>query len=106
MGLRAGERRALHSIEDGLAVSDPKLASLLATFTRLTASEALPGRETIPNRPPGESLRRQLVWPLLWFVTSVALIAMALALSHTSGEATCTSRTSACTEQMLARTGW
>jgi pimeloyl-ACP methyl ester carboxylesterase len=37
MSLSAREQQALDSIEDGLSGADPKLASLLATFTRLTA---------------------------------------------------------------------
>ena len=40
MGLSEREQQALDSIEDGLAGSDPELASLLATFTRLTAGDA------------------------------------------------------------------
>ncbi len=106
MGLRADEQQAMHSIEDGLAISDPQLVSLLATFTRLTAGEALPGRETIPDRRPGESLRWQLVGPLLWLVTSVALIGVALAISNGSGGAPCSSSISACTAQMPTHTGW
>ena len=106
MGLSAGEQQALDSIEDGLAGSDPKLASLLATFTRLTAGEALPAREKIRacSRRPGRSrryhcpdpgsrrvrrprkgLRWQLAWPLLWLVVSVALIAVALIAGNSGG---------------------
>lgn len=47
MSLSVRERHALHCIENGLVGSDPKLASLLATFTRLTAGEAMPVREKI-----------------------------------------------------------
>src|SRR5215467_7013959 len=41
------EQQALASIEDGLAGSDPKLASLLATFARLASGEEMPVREKI-----------------------------------------------------------
>ena len=44
MGLSAREQQALRSIEGGLTVSAPRLASRLAVFTRLTAGEAFPAR--------------------------------------------------------------
>ena len=50
MSLSAWEQQALRSIEDGLTASDPKLASLLATFTRLTSGEAMPVRQKIRAR--------------------------------------------------------
>jgi hypothetical protein len=48
MSLSSHEQHALHSIEDRLCVSDPELASLLATFSRLTAGEDMPAREKAP----------------------------------------------------------
>jgi hypothetical protein len=45
MSLSSHEQHALHSIENRLCVSDPELASLLATFSRLTAGEDMPARE-------------------------------------------------------------
>lgn len=39
MCLSARDRRALDSLEDQLAGSDPRLASLMATFTRLVSGE-------------------------------------------------------------------
>jgi CHASE1-domain containing sensor protein len=48
MSLSSHEQHALHSIEDRLCVSDPELASLLATFSRLTAGEDMPVREKTP----------------------------------------------------------
>jgi hypothetical protein len=50
MSLSAWEQQALRSIEDGLMASDPKLTSLLATFTRLTSGEAMPVRKAIRAR--------------------------------------------------------
>src|SRR5215813_5122443 len=47
MSISPKEQQALASIEDGLAGSDPKLASLLATFTRLASDEKMPVREKI-----------------------------------------------------------
>jgi hypothetical protein len=47
MSLSARDRQALDSIEDQLAGSDPRMASLMATFTRLTSGEEMPAREDI-----------------------------------------------------------
>lgn len=51
MSLSPREQQILHSIEGELARCDLRLTSLLATFTRLTAGEALPARENILARP-------------------------------------------------------
>jgi hypothetical protein len=45
MSLSAREQHELRSIENSLTDSDPSLASLLATFTRLTAAGEMPVRE-------------------------------------------------------------
>jgi Protein of unknown function (DUF3040) len=124
MGLSEREQQALDSIEDGLAGSDPKLASLLATFTRLTAGDALPPREKIracpgrpgarrryhcldlgPRRPrrPRTGLGWQLAWPLLWLVVSIALIALIAGTSGGGGGACYGWTVSACTGQAPAR---
>ena len=51
--LSARDRQALDSIDDQLAGSDPQLASLMATFTRLSSGEEMPHREDIrADRPP------------------------------------------------------
>jgi len=47
MSLSAREQHALESIEESLCGCDPRLASMLATFTRLTAGEEMPVRERI-----------------------------------------------------------
>ena len=49
MSLSAWEQQALDCIEDELAGSDTKLASLLATFARHASGQELPAREKIPN---------------------------------------------------------
>jgi hypothetical protein len=61
MSLSSHEQHALHSIENRLCVSDPELASLLATFTRLTAGEDMPAREKTPTGrlAPRRSHRRR-----------------------------------------------
>ena|SRR5437773_9002695 len=109
MSLNTQERRVLHSIGEDLSGSDPKLVSLLATFTRLTQDEEMPGHERIgaggqprgPRRPrPGRCRRhawhaRMLSQPptlqraglLLWLVIAICLVAVALAVNRNGGSA-------------------
>jgi hypothetical protein len=52
MSLSAREQQALESVEDGLAESDPGLASRLGIFSRLASGEEMPERDEIqPIRP-------------------------------------------------------
>ena len=115
LSLSPKERQALVSIEDALAGSDPKLASLLATFARLASDEEMPVREKIratrhratrrPHR--NQSQRRgnahrdarrlclRLGWPqtmllLLWLAATIALVAVALILNRDSRNGPCT----------------
>src|SRR5215470_4516001 len=123
MSLRPKEQQALASIEDGLAGSDPKLASLLATFARLASDEEMPVREKIratrhraarrPHR--SQSQRRgnardarrlcpRLSWPrtmlLLWLAVTIALVAVALIFNRGSRNGPCAeSRPMACAQQ-------
>jgi hypothetical protein len=98
------EHQALNSIQSVLGHTDPKLASQLATFSRLASSEEMPTHERVRSplrRPPyrrsyrrrrgkaldhGRGLQRTIV--LIWLVTSVALITVAVILSN-GGPATC-----------------
>jgi hypothetical protein len=108
MSLNEPHRQALGSIEDGLAGSDPRLASMLNIFSRLAAGEEMPAPEKIPmrrrrsaaHRPrrtrrhprPGRALPQphrlylHLGWQqamlLLWMVISVGLLAAALVLNN------------------------
>ena len=114
MSLNEPHRQALGSIADGLAGSDPRLASMLNIFSRLAAGEEMPAREKIPvrrRRPAAHRprrarrrLRRSMACPqtrrryprlgrqqamlVLWAVITAALLAVALAL-NTSGHKTC-----------------
>ena len=114
MSLSPKEQQALASIEDGLAGSDPKLASLLATFARLASDEEMPVRENIrairhpaTRRPRrNQSQRRgnarrdahrlclRLGWPqtmlLLWLAVTIALVAVAMILNRDSRNRECT----------------
>jgi hypothetical protein len=85
MSLKAWEQRALDSIKDGLAGSDPHLAALLTTFARLASAEEMPAREMILASP-----RVKQQWPLLlWLVITAALITVAMTLGHNGGQGTC-----------------
>jgi len=103
------ERQALGSIEDGLAGSDPRLASMLSIFSWLAAGEEMPTREKIRirrGRPAARRPRRvialpqarrlyprlgrQQAMPLLWAVITAALLAIALILNTSGHNAPCT----------------
>jgi hypothetical protein len=69
MSNRAREQQALDSITEELTRSEPRLAALLATFTRLVSGEEMPVHEKIREgssyaaarhrrRPAGKSHRR------------------------------------------------
>ena len=107
MSLSTWERQALDSIKDDLASCDPALVARLTIFTRLASGEAMPAREKIHvgsrravrrSRPEPRHTRRgyqrlglqQAVPLLLWLVTAVAVIAIALACNHGGGQGTCT----------------
>ena len=53
MSLTEPETQALGSLADGLAGSDPRLASMLTIFSRLAAGEEMPAREKTRVRAPG-----------------------------------------------------
>ena len=114
MSLTEPERQALGSIADGLAGSDPRLASMLIIFSRLAAGEEMPAREETRGRRGRPAVlrprraRRHPRWGiafprprrryprpawqqamlLLGAVVSAALLTAALALTG-SGHNTC-----------------
>jgi hypothetical protein len=98
--LNAWEQNALDSIKDGLASSDPTLVARLTIFTRLASGEEMPAREKILAGPrqavlrsgpePRYTRRQQAVPPLLWLVTTVALIAVALVCNRGGSPGACT----------------
>lgn len=115
MSLSAREQQALNAIEERLTGSDPKLASLLAMFSRLTSGEEMPVREKVRagwrratrRRParrrhpprggawrPVRQVYLRLGWQravlLLWLLTAIALIAAALAINGGDGKGQCT----------------
>jgi Protein of unknown function (DUF3040) len=80
VSLNPWEEQALESISDQLTETDPKLATLLDTFSRLTAGEHMPVRETVRRRPRRPTLGPVML--LLWLAITVTLIAVAVVLSH------------------------
>ena len=107
MSLSAWEQNILASIKDRLAESDPALTARMAMFTQLAAGEAMPVREKLQaasrqavQRGARRSSRlyRRLdlsrTMLLVWLVTTLTLIAAALATSRASA-GTCAGSTSA-----------
>ena len=112
MSLSAREQQALDSIKDGLASSDPTLVARLTLFTRLALGEEMPAVEKIQavsgqvSRPDSRHPRRgeapghapwmyqrlglQRAAVLLWLVTTLALIAVALGFNRDGTPGTCT----------------
>jgi len=103
MSMAAWEQQALDSIKDGLASSDPTLVARLTMFTRLASDEEMPARAKIQigsrraiarSRPGPRRVDQRLglqggMLLLVWFVTTVALITVALA-SNRGSQDTCT----------------
>jgi hypothetical protein len=97
--MSAGEQRTLSCVADELAVSDPKLASMLQVFNRLASDEEMPARRRAGGTQPEagglrrtrrrawkQRLRRRsvnVVWPVLtWMLLTIALITVAIVLSN------------------------
>ena len=115
MSLNEPDMQALGWIEDGLAGSDPRLASMLNIFSRLAAGEDMPVLEMIGvrhGRPAARHPRRARRHPrqgealpqprrrharlgrkqamlLLWAVISAVLLAVALVLNTSGHNASC-----------------
>lgn len=125
MSLSSWERQALDAIKDGLTRSDPRLVTLLGTFTRLVSSEDMPAQEKIAARPrrtipcsqrkPRQRGRAgtgagacacsrssagliDAQWGvmLLWLVIAVAMITVALVSNRGGGTAACTGWRTVC----------
>lgn len=87
MSLSARDQQSLDDIADSLANSAPKLAAMLATFTRLTSGEEMPtGEEVAAVRPATRGARRlfhgsalQPAAPVLWMLIAIAVLAIAVA---------------------------
>ena len=95
MALSGREQRALSSIADELAASDPRLASILAFFNRLTRGEELPADQRageagrshqVPGRTSmGPRVSSSLLLMTAWILISAALITVAIVLIMGNG---------------------
>jgi hypothetical protein len=92
VSLSSWEHEILGRIAKELSRSDPKLTSLARGFNRIVAAEEMPSRPGLASvrrfRKPGGYRRKRRdtarsPWFLmtLWFVTTAALIAVALVLN-------------------------
>lgn len=91
MNLLVSESRALRGIERDLVGSDPRLATLFATFMLLTRDEELPSAERLTTGPVSRFGRRVrsagLGWPVdsrrarLWPLLLLTLVVLACAVA-------------------------
>lgn len=117
MSLSAWEQQTLDSIKDRLAGSDPQLAALLTTFTRLASDEEMPVQEEIPAGS-GRTVRRSLRTPrhrrgadgysrsrprvqwvvmLVWLLVTVIMITVAVVMTSGGSQGACQGAWPACT---------
>ena len=98
MSLSGWEQDALDSIRTGLADSDPALVGQLTMFTRLASGEDMPVREKLQAVKRQVARRRRRMYQrlgmsramvLVWLVTTLTLVAAALASSRGDGPRTC-----------------
>ena len=98
MSLSGWEQDALDSIKNGLADSDPALVAQLTMFTRLASGEDMPVREKLQAVKRQVARRRRRMYQrlgmsramvLVWLVTTLTLVAAALASSRGDGPRTC-----------------
>ncbi len=62
MSLPAAQQRILDGIADGLRRSEPRLAAMYATFTRMCGSEGPPSRERLARGPAWRSAAAVVTW--------------------------------------------
>jgi hypothetical protein len=102
MSLNAREEQSLSRIANDLAGSDPQLASMLDVFNQLTSGEEMPAHCDATENPERDSVRHtdplpprrwvrrvstlSRVFIAGWILITAMMIAVALTLTHTSGE--------------------
>lgn len=101
MSISEREREVLDSTESDLADSDPRLASMLVMFSRLTADERMPAREPVRSADGEPGWRRLRRFRLRrrargWLLLAVAAAVIASMLTMTYGN-----RVSACTHALI-----
>jgi hypothetical protein len=87
MSITPREQQALERIEAGLTGADPKLAAMLATFTRLTSDEKMPAGEQVRTvSRPGVRTRqgrgRASAHP--WLPTTAVLLIVTVLIAVTA----------------------
>jgi hypothetical protein len=105
MSISERERQALDSIESEFAQSDQRLVSMLMMFSRLTADERMPARESvrsIAGEPGWRRLRRFRIGRRArgWLLLAAAAAVLASMLTMTYGN-----RVSACTHSLTTACG-
>jgi hypothetical protein len=110
MSISEREREVLESTESDVARSDPRLASMLLMFTRLTADERMPTREpvrSVDGEPGRRWLRRFRIgrtargWLLL--AAAAGLLALMVTMTHGNRVSTCTHALTTACERTHAR---
>lgn len=82
MSLSGRDRQALDAIAGRLAMSDPGLAGLMATFADLASGQEMPARERIAAAPRRMYERLGAGrFALLWLAITVVLIVVGLVAS-------------------------
>jgi Protein of unknown function (DUF3040) len=110
MSISEREREVLDSMESDLARSDPRLASMLVMFSRLTADERMPVRKPVRSagcKPGPRGLRRFRVgrkargW-LLLAAAAVLFVSMVI-MTHGNRVSPCAHSLTAACERTHAR---
>ncbi len=78
MSLPVGQQRILHGMERRLSSSDPRLASLFGTFTRLTRDEDVPNLEELRAGPVARFLRSARLKKILFLPIALAAVVCAI----------------------------
>lgn len=100
MSLPAGQQRVLDGIADALRLSEPRLTTMFAIFTRLASNEPRPGREQLaaPGRlarlmacgRPLRGLRGRPAWRRVVIISqmAVAFVVFGVLIGISSHDAT------------------
>lgn len=78
LSLPVSQQRILNEMDKELCSSDPQLASLFATFTRLTWGEVMPGREELTAGFLGRCRRSARLKTILFFPIALAVMTCAV----------------------------
>jgi hypothetical protein len=68
---RGRKQRSLERIEESLAASDPRLASMFAIFTTMTQYEPMPVTERVATRPRRLFSRASFMLSVYWLTPPI-----------------------------------